>query len=261
MIDVLMSAKNAEKYIKSAIESVLSQTCSDFIFYIVDDASTDKTVEIIKTFSDPRIKFFQNMTSRGLTANLIFLLKKGSREYVARQDADDISSPQRFAKQIAYFKNNNCDFLGTDAILINDQGETNGELKFNGQNLKRELFKKNILIHTSVMMKRKVIEDLGGYREKFPYNEDYDLWLRSIRKYSIHILREPLVKFRIYKSSLSYRNMKIQQLNGIKTRIEALKQGTYRFYYVSYLFPIFVSCLLPIAVNKIIHRKIYKYGK
>ena len=101
-ISVVMPAYNAENYIREAIDSILAQTFRDFEFLIIDDGSTDHTVEIIRSYSDSRIRLYQNERNMGVAATLNRGLDLARGEYIARMDADDISLPERFAKQAAY---------------------------------------------------------------------------------------------------------------------------------------------------------------
>lgn len=101
-ISVIMPAYNAEQYISEAIESILNQTYSNFEFIIIDDGSTDRTVEMVQSYSDPRIRFVQNEHNLGVAATLNRGLKLATGEYIARMDADDIALRERFGKQVSF---------------------------------------------------------------------------------------------------------------------------------------------------------------
>jgi glycosyltransferase involved in cell wall biosynthesis len=105
-ISVIMSAYNAEKYIRQAIGSILSQTMGDFEFFIVNDASTDSTAEIISSFNDRRIIRIENKINKGIAASANACMDAAKGEYIARMDADDISMPQRFKRQADFLDNN-----------------------------------------------------------------------------------------------------------------------------------------------------------
>jgi len=101
-VTVLMSAYNAERYVAEAVDSVLAQTFPDFEFLIFEDASTDGTREILRRYADPRIRLVENETNLGLTRNLERGMLMARGESVARMDADDISMPERWARQFEY---------------------------------------------------------------------------------------------------------------------------------------------------------------
>lgn len=106
MISVVMPVYNGEKYLREAIDSILNQTCTDFEFIILNDASTDETEEIILSYDDPRITYARNETNLQIanTLNKGIALAKG--KYIARMDADDISLPERFERQIKFMEDN-----------------------------------------------------------------------------------------------------------------------------------------------------------
>ncbi|MHC1732039.1 MAG: glycosyltransferase family 2 protein [Bacteroidales bacterium] len=104
-ISVIMPTRNAEKYLKEAIDSILNQKFSDFEFIIIDDNSIDHTINIINSYHDDRIKIYSG-ECRGISAALNLGIKKSSGEYIARMDADDISLPERFEQQINFLEQN-----------------------------------------------------------------------------------------------------------------------------------------------------------
>lgn len=126
MISVVMSVYNTEKYLEEAIDSILNQTYQDFEFIIVNDCSTDRTWEILKDYEKrfSSIKLINNTENLGLTKSLNKALAIAKGEYIARMDADDISEPNRFERQLAYFKEHqSIDILGTFSNDIDEQGQ------------------------------------------------------------------------------------------------------------------------------------------
>ena len=120
-ITVLMSVYNGERYLRESVDSILNQTYTDFEFIIIDDGSTDSTQSIIEEYSakDKRIITMQNNQRIHLTKSLNLGLKKARGVYIARQDADDISLPERLQTQITYMENNeDIGILGTSVELI-----------------------------------------------------------------------------------------------------------------------------------------------
>ena len=105
-VSVIMPVYNGEKFISQAIESILNQTFVDFEFIIINDGSNDKTEKIIAKYKDKRIKYFKFTKNKGLVYSLNFCLKKSKGEFIARMDADDISMPDRFTKQVKFLDKN-----------------------------------------------------------------------------------------------------------------------------------------------------------
>src|SRR5688572_1551532 len=120
VISVLMSVYNGASYLPESVESILAQTFTDFEFIIIDDCSVDETPQILNTYAqgDSRIRIIRNPENKGLTASLNIGLAEAQGKYVARQDADDISLPQRFEKQIQSLEGNPKSVLASSNIGI-----------------------------------------------------------------------------------------------------------------------------------------------
>lgn len=258
MIDVLLSVKNGAEYIRESIISVLNQTNKDFILYIVDDASSDSTYKIIKNIKDKRIRLFQNKTAKGLTRNLNFLIKQSKNEFIARQDADDISHPDRFEKELGFLKKNKFDLVGSNANLIDDKGKKIRERTYEGKNIKPDLIKFNMFSHSSWFGKRKLFAELSGYDEKFKYAQDYDFLLRGVNKYRFGIHPDALIDLRWDNESLSLKHLKEQQKFALIARLNAISRGDYSRTNYVYLIKPLISYLIPSSANKYIYKFINK---
>lgn len=204
-VSVVMPAYNAEVYIRKAIDSILSQTFTDFEFIIIDDGSTDATAEIVQHYKDGRIKFCSNKQNIGVAATLNHGLELSCGEYIARMDADDISLPERFEKQVAYLdEHQDVAVLGTDIELFSDSGILEKRVvSHESDKIKEELFFSCSLAHPSVMMRRNMIADLGGYDIEYNGMEDYELWIRVAEKHKISALSEILLRYRIHGGQVS----------------------------------------------------------
>lgn len=223
-ISVIMPVYNGEKYLKNSIESIISQTFVDFEFIIVNDGSTDKTEEIILSYKDPRIKYFQKNNS-GIVDSLNLALEHAKGEYVARIDADDISDGSRLEVTYNYCKEHDVVLLGTHAILIDEKGTESGELTYPPL-LSSEIRKYSILhnpfIHSSILIKRSVFDEVGKYKKLYKHVEDYELWTRVIYKHKCENIPQDLLKYRIHSKQITKRfNLKMR-LIGLLVRIIAL---------------------------------------
>ncbi len=214
-ISVIMSVYNGEKYLKEAIESILRQTFSDFEFIIIDDGSTDKSLNIIEDYNDDRIKVIKNDVNVGLTKNLNRALVIAKGEYVARQDADDISLLCRFEEQIKFYENNpELVLLGTSIYIMDEKGKIIKK-RIAPSNPGKFLINVNNITHASVMFNKLIVNKLGGYNELFKYAQDYDLWLRISKYYSIMNLQLPLYCVRIHRNSIGTTKSREQFLYAI----------------------------------------------
>ena len=195
-VAIIMSVNNAEKYIVDAVDSILSQTYSDFEFLILDDGSTDQSWSMLEQYNDTRITIHRKKKQEGLTKGLNYLLGTTYAEFVARQDADDISLPDRIEIQIGYLKEHlDVCVLGTRAHTIDKNGKTIGITPL-PKNVSEDLRHRNSVVHGSVMFRREIIVKSGGYDEFFGRSQDYELWQRLSRCHEIEILPTVLYKFR-----------------------------------------------------------------
>jgi len=197
-ISVVMSVYNDEKYLREAIESILNQTFTDFEFIVVDDGSSDGSADIIKSYKDPRIRFFKH-ENHGLVYSLNRGIREGSGEYIARMDADDISLPQRLEKQVGFLeKHTDIGIVGTWAIKITEEGEDIYIAQMPQSDLEaRELLAKSSpFFHGSVMFRRALFDSCGPYPEAMKEWEDWILWHQFAAKTKLANIGEALYKHR-----------------------------------------------------------------
>ncbi len=226
-ISVVMSVYNGEKYLSEAIKSVLTQDFSDFEFIIIDDGSTDKSLAIIKSFIDNRIRLISR-ENKGLIYSLNEGIGLAQGEYIARLDADDICLPNRFSKQLAVLENKKIALVGSWAIKIDDLGRETGIMDYPPQGnreIKRFFIKHNPFIHSSIMIRRDVFAAVGLYKNSFKHAEDYELWSRVLAKFQAANITEPLIKYRITSDSITREHNKLMRYQGF--RVRAL--GFFRF--------------------------------
>jgi len=206
-ISVIMSVYNGERYLKEAIESILEQTFKDFEFIIVDDGSDDKILKILNEYAkkDIRIRIIKNKKNIGLTKSLNKAIKTAKGKYIARMDADDISLQNRFFKQVAIFKKYHDVSIVVNNYAIIDKN--NKEIKVqklpsDNFSLYNSVRKNNIICHGSIMIKKTLLDKIGGYNELLDFAQDYDLWLRVFKNgYKFYLIPEVLYKFRISPES------------------------------------------------------------
>ena len=216
-----MPVYNSELYIREAVDSILNQTFTDFEFIIIDDASTDQSVEIIQSYSDPRIQLIVKPKNTGYTNSLNYGLTIAKGEYIARMDSDDISLPERFEKQIA--------FLDThpDVVLCGTQFQFIGSNRISKQpisyeELKVRLISASCIAHPTICFRAKFFKDFGiSYDHNQEPAEDYDLWTRLIFISKIVNLKEVLLAYRVHTSQVSSARFLEQRKvsNAIKYRM------------------------------------------
>ena len=225
-----MPAYNAEKYIEEAIESILAQTYSDFEFIILNDGSTDATGDIIARYAkkDMRIVVIDSQENRGLAFRENEGIAHARGEYIARMDADDVSMPTRFAKEVTYLDAHpKCAVVGSSIVNIDSEGKpTSARWIFRAtpEETKIHFLFTNYVAHPTVMM-RKAFIPADGYRAYFEPTDDFDLWVRISESHDIYSLSEPLLKYRTHMQNTS--TLKTQRVYGLvreilKRQLEAL---------------------------------------
>lgn len=206
-VSVLMPAYNAEKYIAVAIESILSQTFTDFEFIIINDGSTDNTAKIVQEYAkrDARIKFIDNKQNRGIATARNILLESAIGEYIAYQDSDDISVPERLAQQVS-FMDAHPDVTVSCAGLQTMPGDKIITCPAKPKIL--DFYIANMVSNPAVIMRRVAIVNNGiKYEKRYSTAEDYAFWLDVLRhNLQIHNTADVLVKYRILQNSLSHNN-------------------------------------------------------
>lgn len=225
-ISVLMPVYNTkEEYLREAIESILNQTYTDFEFIIINDGSTNNAEEVTLSYKDARIKYYKNNKNKGLifTLNYGFTLTNG--EYIARMDADDVSTSERFEKQIEFMEENpDIDILGAWMEDIPSTYVTEYPLD-NEKIVKYLLFIYCAISHPTVFMKSELIDKFDiTYKEADAHAEDYGLWLSLINKVKFANLSDILLKRRIHDEQVSHVYTDIQTQNAHRLRLKAQKQ-------------------------------------
>jgi glycosyltransferase involved in cell wall biosynthesis len=217
-ISVVMSVYNGEKYLDECIESILGQSFQDFELIIVNDCSTDCSLQIIERYgrNDCRIKVINNHENLGLTKSLNIGIKTSKGKYIARIDADDICSPTRFEVQHGFLEKHLHIFLvgsGTDKIDENGNTVSRHKPIVEEIEIEKELSNHNCVSHPTVMFRNEGFT----YREKFIYAQDYDFYLILISNgKKISNIFEPLVKYRISPCAISWSKKAKQDLFSLK---------------------------------------------
>lgn len=218
-ISVVMSVYNGEKYLQEAIESILTQTYSDFEFIIIDDCSTDDSVNIIESYDDRRIRLIRNKHNLRLPASLNKGIKMATGKYIARMDADDISMPDRFDKQVTYMEAHSEVVASGGSFQAIDENGNNLYIHHSttGEKLAKYCLMPSPMAHPTVMMRRDVIVANNlFYDEQYSSAQDYDLWQRINKKFKIDNLPDILLRYRIQSNSISVAKRQQQQDNTYK---------------------------------------------
>ena len=213
---------NAENYLVDAIKSVLSQTYPYWELILVDDGSTDKSLEIAEYFSkkDSRIRVISDSLNKKLPARLNQIIKEAKYDYIARMDADDLMHPTRLERQLEIIKSKNVDLVTTGLYSIGENNEIQGKRILSNYQMKPEQILNGLtnLLHASLLAKKDwCLRNL--YREDNALAEDYELWLTAAIKNDLNyiVIEEPLYFYREVENV-----KKDKMIKGYNTQIEVI---------------------------------------
>lgn len=210
-----MPAYNAEAYIEESIQSILDQSFKDYIFLIIDDASKDKTLDIILKFQqkDSRVQLLKNEKNLGVAGTLNRGLQNINTTFIARMDSDDISHPQRLERQINFLKSNpKADICGSYIGFLDSEKES-WKMPLKNNEIKAALLWDNNLAHPSIFMRTEIFTKTGkNYPDIFknPSLEDYHLWMELLPFANFANIPEVLVSKRVHKESVTQQHEKTE---------------------------------------------------
>jgi glycosyltransferase involved in cell wall biosynthesis len=204
-ITVLMPVYNGEQHLAEAIDSILNQTYTDFEFLIINDGSTDKSVEIIRSYKDARIRLINNETNIGVAASLNKGLDLATGDYVARMDGDDISFPRRLEKQVAFMERNpDVGICGTWIKVTGDRVSTIMRYPIDSASIRCTFLFYSALAHPSVIFRKSAFERYRlRYDDSYKGTEDYELWVRAAECFRLANLPEVLLNYRLHAGQAS----------------------------------------------------------
>jgi glycosyltransferase involved in cell wall biosynthesis len=203
IITVLMPVYNGEKYLREAIDSILCQTFKDFEFLIINDGSTDRSVEIIKTYEDLRINLVHNEKNLGLVATLNNGIDLAKGKYIARMDCDDISLPERLERQVSFMdKHQEISVCGT---WVKTMGDVTSTWKYPVSNdeIRCRLLFESALAHPSAIIRKKTLLDNNlRYSIDYKHAEDYNLWVNLSKKNLLANIDKVLLEYRLHRNKV-----------------------------------------------------------
>lgn len=229
-----MPVFNAGMYLHQSIQSILNQTYTNFEFIIVNDASTDNTSEILESYAkeDKRITLINNTYNVGVSRSVECAMQAAKGDYIARMDADDISMPKRFEKQIAYMtEHHDVVALGTQCTTIDQDGHTIGEKTFplSHDDIYRYIFKFIPVQQPSLMIARhRLPKHFDFYSNSFRTAEEVELIFRLFNYGKVENLPGKLLKYRIHSHNTSFKSVKKTFYNTLISRVRAMYAYNYK---------------------------------
>lgn len=218
LVSVLLSVYNGQDYLSQALDSLLGQSLKGLELLVVDDGSTDGTWPLLQDYArrDQRLSLLRNPANLGLTPSLNRGLRECRGRYLARQDVDDLSEPNRLEAQAAFLERNpGVVLVGSDIRVVDQDGRPTGEIGFRPRSdagIHRYMLLNNAFFHSTVMLRRQALGDHGlAYDEHLAFAQDFDLWSRLLEHGQGANLPQPLVRFRRHGGQLSETAWQAQQ--------------------------------------------------
>lgn len=237
-----MTAFNEELYIEDTLLALKNQTYANWELLVVDDGSTDRTGQILDNFAkeDVRVKVFHT-ENKGRIPALNQGLSEARGEYVAVNDADDVSLPSRFEKQVDYLDNNHTvGMLGTYAKVIDEHSSpTGGEIVAPQEHdkIKRVMLRYNPFVHSSVMYRQQALQQAGSYTDKFLPGFEWEMYAKIMKHWKVANLGEYLVNYRVHAKSLTRTRKAWQRLsNSTRARWFVFRELSYPLWQLPFIF-------------------------
>jgi len=232
LTSVIVLTFNRKKMLKEAIDSILAQTVKDFELIIIDNCSKDGTGDFVRTYKDKRIRYFKNENKGIIATNLNFGLGQARGKYIALCDDDDIWSPEKLENELRIMeKEKEVAVVCTNAVNFDENGEGSLVVKNRMTFAKspyisqKETLIKNAIVQSSVLIRKDVLDEIGHFNENPEYVscEDFELWVRILKKYKAYLLDKPLVKYRTHANV--FRTTSLKHHNILKKIIDYLERG------------------------------------
>ncbi|MDD4205109.1 MAG: glycosyltransferase [Candidatus Delongbacteria bacterium] len=261
-VKVLLPVSSGDrlKYFKLALNSILTQTFSDFDIVICIDGIISEDIDLyINSLDDRRIRIMRNDTNIGLAATLNKAIRSYPSDIYFRMDSDDICNRRRFQRTLEEFENDEeLMIVGTECIEIDDDGTEifYKKMPFQAQ-IRKWAVTRNPFIHPSVAFRNELFDIVGYYNESFKKSQDYELWSRAIVKnVKMNNIHEPLIWFRVSNKFWINRTLRSNVRNELKVSFFLIKHYNYYIYIPKILMKAMLR-FMPVWFNKLM----YKYGR
>ena len=251
-VTVLMSEFNTkEEELRESIESILNQTYKNFELLIIDDCSNERSIEIIKSYKDDRIKIIHNKENLGLAKSLNKGISLINTDYIVRMDTDDIAKKGRIEKQVKFaYEHPEYSIISGNANYFNEKGiflTSNGK----GEQKKENFVKGTPFIHPTMIIKTKDIKEIGGY-PNYRRAQDYAMAMEMYAKgYKGYVMEDVLIDYRMNTAGYKKKKFKYRLLE-FKIRWHYFKKLKLKIYY-------YIYCFKPILVGLIPKKLLEKY--
>ena len=257
-VSVLMSVRDGAPWVRDAVQSVLDQSDADLELIVIDDGSVDATPALLAAVRDPRL-LVERRPPAGLTRSLNRAIELARAPLLARLDADDVALPERLARQRRFLDAHpEVGLLGTGAREVDAAGRAVGLVTppADDRGIRRALIRRNPFVHSSVLLRRRVIDEVGGYDPALPVAQDYELWMRMSRVTRLANLPEPLVVRRLLPGRISSARDGERLSAEALVRWRAVRSGLYPWWCAVFLARPLAARLMPRGVRALLRHRL-----
>lgn len=256
-VSVIMGIYNCEKTLEESIKSIINQTYPNWELIMCDDGSTDDTYQIAKKYSEKysNIILIQNESNKGLNYTLNHCLNYATGKYIARQDGDDLSLPDRFEKQVNILESTNYGVVSSAMIYFDEQGEW-GQGNPVQVPTKLDFINESPICHAPCMVRKEIFDEVSGYSDsKYLLRvEDYHLWFKIYAKgYKAFNIKEPLYKMFDGRDAFNRRKFKYR-INEMYVKFIGFRMLDMPIKYYPYILRPIIVGLLPKSIYMKLHK-------
>lgn len=268
-VSVCIPVYNGEKYLRECIESVLSQTFTEFELVIVNDASTDSSKQLVQAYRDPRIRYHENDANLGLVGNWNRCLQLSRGEYVCVFHQDDAMEAGNLERKVAALESDpQLGMVYSDAAIVDEHGRHSGEHWFNAVDPNVDFVRSgqsffdlllgnlNVVSCPTVLARRACYEQIGGFDTRLPFSVDMEMWMRIALFYDVAYLAAPLVQYRYHESNLTRRFVDLDLIHVYLAKKMILEKYPGRFDLARY-----GAWLVADTSQRVFQRAIHHYEK
>jgi surface carbohydrate biosynthesis protein (TIGR04326 family) len=224
-VSVIMGVYNAQKHLEEAVRSILEQTFTDFELVVVDNASTDDSVDIVESFNDPRIRLIRNPEDKERCFSRNLAIENTVSDLVAMMDADDQSLPHRLERQVAFMESNP-EVTVCGGFFIKYEQNVLGRVPETDAGIRVQLMFDSCLPNPTCVFRKEAVLRAGGYRDEFILCEDYDLWARLSEDAGVRFanIPEPMIRYRTYPGGMRAEHLRLQRERGDRVRLRLARR-------------------------------------
>ena len=206
-VSVIIPTYNRPELLTKSINSVISQTFGDFELIVIDDCSPDNTPNVLGRFSDERMKVIRNSSNMGIAAVRNIGVRGSKGEYIAFLDDDDEWLPDKLEKQLTVMEkgpgSTGCVYTGCMIIGADGSDAVRTSVPVYRNRVLKELLLENFITTSTLLLRKSCFDRAGLFDERFPYGEDYDMWIRVAEDFEFDFSPEPLTKYRVHQTTMT----------------------------------------------------------